>query len=113
MLTEGPAAMPVPVGPDFWQREVQTLPAGRLVTKSTTAGNWGHWEMHPAGDEVVYQVSGISELVLEADDGEERVRLAAGRFVIVPQGVWHTADTVEPGEMLFITPGAGTQHRPR
>ena len=26
---------------------------------------------------------------------------------------WHTADVHEPGSALFITPGRGTEHRPR
>ena len=35
------------------------------------------------------------------------------RRLINPRGVWHTADVHEPGEGLFVTPGLGTEHRPR
>lgn len=31
---------------------------------------------------------------------------------IVPQGVWHRIEIRRPGQVLFITPGEGTQHRP-
>jgi len=31
---------------------------------------------------------------------------------VVPQGVWHRAEVKKPGTLLFITPGAGTEHRP-
>jgi hypothetical protein len=27
--------------------------------------------------------------------------------------VWHTADVHEPGDAVFITPGRGTENRPR
>ena len=36
----------------------------------------------------------------------------AGAFTIVPKGTWHTAKTTVPTKMLFITPGAGTEHKP-
>ncbi|MEM1102949.1 MAG: hypothetical protein AAGH48_02455 [Pseudomonadota bacterium] len=39
--------------------------------------------------------------------------LEAGAFSIAPKGVWHTVDVLEKGRALFITAGAGTQHRPR
>lgn len=32
----------------------------------------------------------------------------AGSFTVVPRGLWHTARVLQPGAMLFITPGAGT-----
>ena len=44
---------------------------------------------------------------------EHRIELHAGDGVLNPPGVWHTADVHEPGDALFITPGAGTEHRPR
>ena len=36
----------------------------------------------------------------------------AGAFVIVPKGTWHTARADGHCEMLFITAGEGTRHRP-
>ena len=113
VLTEGPAATPVAVGTDFWERTVGGLPPGRLVSVFETTAPWAHWEMHPAGDEVIVQLSGTVRLLLEVDGGEQAVTLAAGQFVIVPQGVWHTAEPIEAGRAVFITPGAGTAHRPR
>jgi hypothetical protein len=29
----------------------------------------------------------------------------------VPKGIWHTANTTLPTKMLFVTPGAGTEHK--
>ena len=51
-------------------------------------------EVHPDGDEFLYVVSGVMELIL--DDGDERgvgtetrVVLRAGDAYVVPRGVWH------------------------
>jgi len=58
-------------------------------------------------------VSGKAELVQDLDGTERRATLTAGQAVVNPRGVWHTADVIEPGRALFITPGRGTEHRPR
>lgn len=113
-LGEAGGAVSVPVDADFWSRGVEALPAGgRLVSAFRNAADWEMWERHPAGEEIVLVLSGVVEFVLERPVGEQRMRLAAGAFVIVPRGVWHTANVIEPGEALFITPGDGTEHRPR
>jgi mannose-6-phosphate isomerase-like protein (cupin superfamily) len=111
-LSEGPAVVPLPVGADFWQN-VAFLPAGRLVSLITTAENWRGWEVHWHGDEVVLQMTGAMELVLEWPEGPSSVVLRPGMFYIVPAGTWHTANVVEPGAALFITLGHGTEGRPR
>jgi hypothetical protein len=36
-----------------------------------------------------------------------------GQATINPKNVWHTVDVIEPGQLLFITPGIGTEHRTR
>jgi quercetin dioxygenase-like cupin family protein len=68
---------------------------------------------HPAGDEVVVVLCGHQTLIQEIDGEQRRIDLHAGHAVINPRGVWHTADVHEPGSALFITPGQGTEHRPR
>jgi mannose-6-phosphate isomerase-like protein (cupin superfamily) len=114
-LVDGPAAIAVPVGPDFWATIDQRpeLHGGRLITVSAMDTTWPHWEIHPAGDELVYALSGSCEFVLEEDRGERSVLLVPQTACIVPRGVWHRAIVHEAGEMLFVTRGAGTQHRPR
>ena len=76
-------------------------------------GLLARWERHPAGDEVVVALSGHQTLIQEVDGRQHRIELHAGQAVINPRGVWHTADIHEPGSALFITPGRGTEHRPR
>ena len=86
---------------------------GRLVTIEPLATSWDTWERHPAGDEVVVVLAGRIDLIQRIGDGERRVRLTAGRAAVNPPGAWHTADVHDPGRALFITPGRGTEHRPR
>jgi mannose-6-phosphate isomerase-like protein (cupin superfamily) len=86
---------------------------GRLVSLGDVRESWATWERHPAGEEVVVLLSGRVELVQEVDGDERRLTLEAGQAVVNPPGVWHTVDVVEPGRALFITPGRGTEHRPR
>jgi hypothetical protein len=116
LLADGPQATPVPVGPDFWQTidRRRDLDAGRLVTTyHFEPGRWDHWEMHPAGDEIVVLFAGAFDLVLDAG-GEKRTVVLRGRAAcIVPRGAWHTGNVHEPSDALFITRGAGTEHRAR
>lgn len=86
---------------------------GRLVTLGHSAESWPTWERHPAGEEVVVLLSGRVDLLQRSDDGERRIELRPGQAVVNPPGVWHTADVIEPGDALFITPGRGTENVPR
>lgn len=86
---------------------------GRLVTWFDMAEDWDSWEAHPAGEEVVLCVSGRFRLHQEHDGETAVVEIGPGEYVVNPPGAWHTADVIEPGSGLFITPGRGTTHRPR
>ena len=113
-LSDGAAVSTVEVGPNFWAtlRDRTDLQAGRLVVITHAKEDWPIWEMHPAGDEVVSLLSGEVDLILRDGSCESTVSLRGRATVIVPQGVWHRVVVHEPGDMLFITRGAGTQHRP-
>ncbi|MEL7029561.1 MAG: cupin [Pseudomonadota bacterium] len=87
---------------------------GRLVSMHDFSKSWDVWEMHPNGAEVVVCVSGELTLRQEIGEGEERlIRLTQGQYAINEPGVWHTADVAVQATALFITAGAGTEHRPR
>ena len=87
---------------------------GRLVSMYRFAGDWPMWEMHPGGAEVVLCTAGSMTLHQEYPDGRrESVTLGPGEYAINPPGVWHTADISGEATGVFITAGAGTQHRPR
>jgi quercetin dioxygenase-like cupin family protein len=86
---------------------------GRLVMMDEARSTWTSWERHPAGEEVVVLLSGRVTLIQEIDGREQRTEMGPGQAVINPKGVWHTCDVHEPGQTLFVTPGRGTEHRPR
>ena len=107
---------PLPVDAQFWARiasgKLGSFRTEYLVSCHAFSSDWPSWEMHACGDEVVCLLSGRATFVLEAGGVPQRVELQqAGAFVIVPRGVWHTAQTTQACRMLFITAGEGTQHR--
>jgi uncharacterized cupin superfamily protein len=85
---------------------------GRLVCVCPLEATWDTWERHPAGDEVVVLLSGRVEVLQDFNGMQHVVELRAGEAMINPRNVWHTTRVHEPGRALFITPGAGTEHRP-
>ncbi|NMO21235.1 cupin domain-containing protein [Pyxidicoccus fallax] len=117
-LRNNQSAADIEVTPTFWQElgagKRPELDEGRTLMQFDFTEDWATWERHPAGDEVVVLLSGKADLILEVDGREQRVTLQKpGEFVSVPKGVWHTARTSTPCSMLFVTPGAGTENRPR
>ena len=107
---------PVAVSPSVYQQLDERFDGFRghtLIAEYAFSSDWNSWERHPAGDETVVLLSGRAELILRQHDGDESHTLdAAGDTVIIPAGCWHTAKVQEPTRMLFITPGAGTEHAP-
>lgn len=86
---------------------------GRLVCIVAQDATWDSWERHPAGEELVVLLTGRVDLIQDLDGGHRVVELHPGEAVVNPRNVWHTATVQEPGDALFITPGRGTEHRPR
>jgi len=118
----GGGATAVPFGGADWSQEwleryERTFVAdgddGRMVCVFPQPASWTTWERHPAGEELVVLLSGRIDVIQEIDGEHRRVELHAGEAMINPRGVWHTADVHEPGKGLFVTPGRGTEHRPR
>jgi mannose-6-phosphate isomerase-like protein (cupin superfamily) len=103
----------LPVGPDFWATIASNPGAGgTLVTVGTGEGDWPHWEMHPRGDEVLVLLEGSVRMVFERAGGDETIDMQPGSTLVVPQGTWHRATDQRGLRMLFMTYGAGTQHKP-
>jgi mannose-6-phosphate isomerase-like protein (cupin superfamily) len=102
-------------GDGFWAdlMSEQLRLSGRLVgCVHMQEGQLDHWERHPAGDELLLLLSGALTIVLEVGGGEREVILTAGGAFVVPQGVWHTFRIAEASDLVFATPGDGTEHRP-
>ncbi|MGA3352048.1 MAG: cupin domain-containing protein [Acidimicrobiales bacterium] len=86
---------------------------GRLVCITPQEETWTVWERHPAGDELVVLLSGRVEVTQDMAEGPRTVELRPGLALINPKGIWHTSDGHEPATALFVTPGAGTEHKTR
>ncbi|SFO21764.1 Cupin domain-containing protein [Pseudonocardia ammonioxydans] len=86
---------------------------GRMVVLIDEEGPGDHWERHPAGDEVVVCVSGTVTVVRDVGGPAEQVVLRPGEATVNPAGVWHAVDVDGAARILTITPGVGTEHRPR
>jgi mannose-6-phosphate isomerase-like protein (cupin superfamily) len=67
-----------------------------------------HWEMHPAGDELLHVLAGRVDVELLAGSRMRRVTLRAGDFAVVPCATWHRPIARGRAEMLHVTHGAGT-----
>ena len=80
-----------------------------LVSAHSFSEDWGMWEMHPMGDEIVVLQHGDIDFVLW-QGGEETILNVnqSGSYVVVPRGVWHTARPRQESSMVFFTPGQGT-----
>ncbi len=83
-----------------------------LVSLTRQSADWPHWERHPMGEEILTMLDGRLELTLDQDGSVTVARLDGGRTFVVPRGAWHRARVLEPGLMLGITYGEGTEHRP-
>ncbi|MDX1404648.1 MAG: cupin domain-containing protein [Woeseiaceae bacterium] len=68
-------------------------------------------EMHPDGDEVLYLISGRVGVRLETDPVQE-LEMDPGDGLIVPKGVWHRVDILEPSQIVYLTPGPNGEYRP-
>lgn len=116
----GVRAVPVPDfewTPAFLDRYSQRFASdgdeGRLVCVVAQAATWDTWERHPAGEELVVLLGGRVDLIQDLDGEDRVVELHPGEAVVNPRNVWHTATVHEAGDALFVTPGRGTEHRPR
>ena len=114
-LRDDGGAVRVKVSPTFWQEVAAgkrgDLDEGRLVAVFPYEETWSNAEMHPAGDEIVYVLTGAIDLILQEPAGDRTVRLESGTGHVVPRGVWHTARVRSPAKVLHVTAGAGTRHR--
>jgi mannose-6-phosphate isomerase-like protein (cupin superfamily) len=101
-------------GNDFMER-LAHCPADMawLVGVYPMTADWPHWEMHPNGHEILVMLDGRIEMTLDRDGEVDTVVLEPGQTLVVPPGAWHIARVFEPGRMLGVTHGEGTQHRSR
>lgn len=68
-------------------------------------------ERHPDGDEVLYLISGRVRVVF-LDSAEEDIDVRPGDGLVVPKGMWHRVDILEPSQIVYLTPGPNNEYRP-
>jgi ABC-type uncharacterized transport system permease subunit/mannose-6-phosphate isomerase-like protein (cupin superfamily) len=114
-LREDGGAVPVAWTPEVF-RTLGTGDRDRVIGAKHAAEpadvHTDEWEMHPKGDEILYLLTGLLDVVLDEPGGERRVRLQHGQACLVPRGTWHRLILCQPSDLLFITPASGTRHRP-
>ncbi len=111
LMPSGAKALPVTDAfwPDLISGKLQIK--GRLVSAYAMA-DFRNWERHPAGEELIFVVSGAMDIILDEPEGERVVRVGKGQAYLIPKGIWHRGIVREPGDALFVTEGEGTEHRP-
>ena len=113
-----PATLTVGLGRDLAASLVPARPDPPIPVDGFTFGvatmteNAPHGgEMHPDGDEVLYLISGRVKVTLEGPNPEEII-VQPGDGLIVPKGVWHRVDVLEPCQIMYLTPGPRFEWRP-
>jgi mannose-6-phosphate isomerase-like protein (cupin superfamily) len=121
LLEPDGAAVVLPGGGDFWSqlmsanatdpgiRRLMGSEHGRLLSASTMRADWTNWEMHPAGDEILFMLEGKATFVLKLSGGLSEVALSAGQSLVIPKGVWHTAKLTEPARRVPVVAAARAQ----
>ena len=64
----------------------------------------GHWERHPAGEELIHVLDGAGTVEIVGEDGSQLFALRAGMLAVVPQGAWHRFHSSEGVTVMFATP---------
>lgn len=99
--------------PDLAAGAFPELDRGRLMSAFAFSGAWETWERHPSGEELVMLLSGAVSLTLEEPGGTRTLQLTSlGSYVLIPANTWHTATADGESTLVFLTPGADTEHRP-
>jgi mannose-6-phosphate isomerase-like protein (cupin superfamily) len=80
-----------------------------VATMSQNSPHGG--EMHPDGDEILYLISGRLRVVF-LDSPLEDVDVLPGDGLVVPKGMWHRVDIIEPSQIVYLTPGPNNEFRP-
>lgn len=67
-------------------------------------------ERHPDGDEVLYLISGRIRVVF-IEDPIDDIDVSPGEGLVVPQGLWHRVDILEPSQIVYLTPGPDNEFK--
>ncbi len=105
------SAPPVTEGfwPDIMAGRIK-LDDGYLMITGDVTDDISHWENHPKSEEVLPRLSDAFDILIEGSDAPAPRLGEQQPAFIVPRNAWHQLTVVEPGEVVFINYGRGTQH---
>ena len=113
-----PSESSMGIAGDFSATQVPERPDPPIPVNGATFGvatmseNSPHnGEMHPDGDEILYLISGRVTVVFP-DDPVEDIEVHPGDGLVVPKGMWHRVDILEPSQIVYLTPGPNSVYRP-
>ena len=113
-----PQEFTIGVGHDFGARTVPEQHDPPIPVEGATFGvatmhqNSPHnGEMHPDGDEILYLISGHVRVVFP-DDPIDDLDVNPGDGLVIPKGMWHRVDILEPSQIVYLTPGPNNEYRP-
>src|SRR5687768_10090281 len=74
----------LPVDPDFWRTidRNEALADASLLGVFPMQADWAHWEMHPAGDEVLVLLDGAATMIFEESGAQRRIEMKAGTTLV-------------------------------
>lgn len=117
-LTFDPSTHTIAMSRDLEARQVPERPDppipvdGLTIGVATMSKNSPHGgEVHPDGDEVLYLISGRARIVFLDSDAAD-IELLPGDGAVVPRGMWHRVDILEPCQIVYATPGPNNRFRP-
>ncbi len=116
VMTAQLAAQPEPADAELYtrlDRNYGDFKGCSLLACHSFDADWGVWERHPAGDEIVLLIDGeVTFVVRDGEANERRITLTDPlSYAIVPKGLWHTACTNVATRVVFLTPGEGTENK--
>ena len=113
-----PSKFAIGVGRDFSAETIEERHDPHIPVDGATFGvatmheNSPHnGERHPDGDEVLYLISGKVRVVF-VDGDHDDIDVSPGEGLLVPKGVWHRVDILEPCQIVYLTPGPNNEYRP-
>lgn len=113
-----PSVNSIGIGHDFSASQLMERPGptspvdGATFGVATMSENSPHaGEMHPDGDEVLYLISGRVKVVF-LDSPIDDIDVLPGDGLVVPKGMWHRVDILEPSQIVYLTPGPNNEYKP-
>ena len=82
-----------------------------LLSEIDYEADWDHWKQHPAGDEIIYLLSGSIDIILDLDKHAKTIELRTNGNLTIPRGVWYTLKIHKPCKLLTISREFNTKTR--